>query len=160
MKSGQKVKVYDGDLVGFTTATLEERNAVVKEGLLERWTMTTEDGTKLTRFVKPYADEMKDGCGYLMESPKTVFVVRELRDEENGELLSIHDVYATVFSNREDAKKHLDKLKDEYVELISKPYELGEERETLIDVNRTDYYLRVSFRKDVHEAVIDELEVK
>lgn len=73
MEKGQLVKVYDGDLVGFVTATLEELIAVVEEGELERWTMITEDGTKLCRFIKNYPNPVKDGCGYILEEGKDKF---------------------------------------------------------------------------------------
>ena len=67
MEKGQVVKVYDGDLIGFTTAVLKELNEVVERGVLERWTMETEDGTQLVRFVRNHSNAAKDGCGYILE---------------------------------------------------------------------------------------------
>lgn len=69
MKIGQVVKVYDGDLVGFTTAVLLNLVSVTEdyEGRLERWRMETNDGTKLVRFVRNSYDAKKDGSGYLIK---------------------------------------------------------------------------------------------
>lgn len=69
MKKGQIVKVYDGDLVGFTTATLVDLITVInhKDEVLERWSMKTEDGTILVRLVRNSSKATKDGCAYLLD---------------------------------------------------------------------------------------------
>ena len=67
MEKGQIVKVYDGDLVGFVSATLLDRVCVLEKNILERWTMITEHGYILTRIVRPYKiNPPKDGCAYLL----------------------------------------------------------------------------------------------
>ncbi len=66
-KKDQIVKVYDGDLVGFTTARLINKYGVVEEEVLERWAMETEQGAILIRYVKNHSDAMRDGCGYIIK---------------------------------------------------------------------------------------------
>lgn len=64
---GQIVTVYDGDLVGFTCGTLIKRIGIIKEGVLEKWEMITQDGTTLVRFVKDHSQKpLKDGSGYIL----------------------------------------------------------------------------------------------
>lgn len=46
---GQIVDVYDGDFLGWTTATLIER--VGELGEYERWVMKTKEGSELRRLV-------------------------------------------------------------------------------------------------------------
>jgi hypothetical protein len=60
------VKVYDGDLIGWTYGTLIEKH--IRFESLERWTIETLDGTNLVRWVKEhYSDFAKDGCGYVLK---------------------------------------------------------------------------------------------
>lgn len=71
MKKGDMVKVYDGDLIGFTTATLVERMCKVESGDNERWLLLTKEGYNLIRIVRSSGDALKDGCGYLIsKDPK------------------------------------------------------------------------------------------
>lgn len=67
MKANQEVIVYDGDLIGYTTATLINRYEVVEAGVLEKWSMYTKEGSVLIRYVKNHSNKMKDGCGYIIE---------------------------------------------------------------------------------------------
>ena len=64
-KKGQAVIVYDGDLVGFTIATLEKKCGVIEEGKVERWTMKTKEGYELVRLVKDSYKIVKDGSAYI-----------------------------------------------------------------------------------------------
>lgn len=66
MKPNQEVIVYDGDLIGYTTATLINRYEVVEAGVLEKWAMVTSQGSILIRYVKNHSDKMKDGCAYMV----------------------------------------------------------------------------------------------
>ena len=65
-KEGQLVYVYDGDLIGFTFATLTKRIDVLEKDVLERWQITTLEGYKLVRFIKNEKELKKDGCGYIV----------------------------------------------------------------------------------------------
>ena len=65
-KEGQLVYVYDGDLIGFTFATLTKRIDVLETDVLERWQITTLEGYKLVRFIKNEKELKKDGCGYIV----------------------------------------------------------------------------------------------
>lgn len=46
---GEIIDVYDGDFIGWTTATLIEK--VGELGGYERWIMKTKEGTELRRLV-------------------------------------------------------------------------------------------------------------
>lgn len=65
-KQGQKVMVYDGDFIGYTLATLKKRVSFNELGVIEKWTMFTQEGYTLMRFVKT-GEPSKDGCGYIIE---------------------------------------------------------------------------------------------
>ena len=65
-KEGQLVYVYDGDLVGFTFASLTKRVDIVEQGVLERWKMLTIEGYELVRFVKNEEAPKKDGSAYIV----------------------------------------------------------------------------------------------
>ena len=63
-KKGQTVIVYDGDLIGFTTATLEEKYETIDEKA-ERWKMKTNEGYELVRIVRDTCKIKKDGSAYI-----------------------------------------------------------------------------------------------
>lgn len=66
LKKGMLVKVYDGDLIGWTFGTLVEKCSSFNS--FEKWKIETLDGTNLVRFVKSrYEDFKQDGCGYLIK---------------------------------------------------------------------------------------------
>lgn len=65
-KEGQLVYVYDGDLIGFTFATLTKRISILEKDVLERWEMTTLEGYKLVRCVKNEKEPKKDGSAYIV----------------------------------------------------------------------------------------------
>jgi len=46
---GEVIKIYDGDLIGWTTATLIKK--VGNTGKYERWTMITKEGSELRRLL-------------------------------------------------------------------------------------------------------------
>lgn len=58
MKIGDKVKVYDGELIGWTTAIL------IKDLGNNRWQIKTKEGYYLNRFVKEGEEPREDGYGY------------------------------------------------------------------------------------------------
>lgn len=71
LKKGMLVKVFDGDLIGWTFGTLIEK--VDNIGTLEKWKIQTLDGTNLVRYVKSsYSDFKQDGCGYVLKEGFTV----------------------------------------------------------------------------------------
>jgi hypothetical protein len=49
---GECIKIYDGDLIGWTTATLTENVGEIDE--LERWKMITREGYELVRILDVY----------------------------------------------------------------------------------------------------------
>lgn len=49
MKQGDLIEVYDGDLIGFTTATLLE--FIHEANGYEKWKMITKEGYELIRYV-------------------------------------------------------------------------------------------------------------
>lgn len=55
---GETIKVYDGDLIGWTTATLIKKTMEIKG--LEQWTMRTKEGYELKRFINLV--EVKKKC--------------------------------------------------------------------------------------------------
>lgn len=60
-------KVYDGDLVGWTTCKIDK---IINNGF--RCCITTSDGTKLTRVLKEVNSEKEmfpDGCIYAIKKP-------------------------------------------------------------------------------------------
>lgn len=64
-KKGQIVIVYDGDLIGFTTATLEKKYETLEDGKVERWKMKTNEGYELVRIVRDTCEIKKDGSAYI-----------------------------------------------------------------------------------------------
>lgn len=63
LRKGMKVKVYDGDLIGWTNGIL------VHELSKNRWVIFTDEESQLNRYIKEEYNEMKkDGCGYVVES--------------------------------------------------------------------------------------------
>lgn len=67
MNIGDRVIVYDGDLIGYTVAVLTKKAGFIEEDKLERWFMTTIDGTELLRLVRNDNDIQKDGSGYYLK---------------------------------------------------------------------------------------------
>lgn len=66
LKKSMVVKVYDGDLVGWTFGTLEEKYTNNSKAF-EKWCVKCIDGTKLVRYIKTkYTDFKEDGCGYVL----------------------------------------------------------------------------------------------
>lgn len=60
-----KLYVYDGDLIGWTTCEILSENSSILD--MKRVQVKTEDGTILNRFfksVKSIDDVKKDGCVY------------------------------------------------------------------------------------------------
>ena len=56
---GECIKIYDGDLIGWTTATLTENVGEIDE--LERWKMITREGYELVRILDVY-ETLKRRC--------------------------------------------------------------------------------------------------
>lgn len=108
MKKGQLVKVYDGDLVGFTTARLEEKFESIEEGVLERWSMMTIEGYKLVRFVRNESIALKDGCGYIIkeENAENDIIKRSFYCKDAGE--SHYDISDEFYINTFEDEKYID----------------------------------------------------
>lgn len=66
LKKSMLVKVYDGDLVGWTFGTLAEKYPNNSKAF-EKWNITCIDGSNLIRYIKTKYNSFKeDGCGYLL----------------------------------------------------------------------------------------------
>lgn len=65
MESGQEVKVYTDDIMGWEDAILVDRYSVLEKNVLERWGIETESGTFIVRYIKNSGALKQDGCGYL-----------------------------------------------------------------------------------------------
>lgn len=104
LKKGMLVKVYDGDLVGWTFGTLIEKSSSV--GTFEKWRIETLDGTNLVRYVKSrYSDFKQDGCGYVLKKGFTVkakvnFEVWDI--EAFAESWDDPDYFRDIFQNNKD----------------------------------------------------------
>lgn len=66
MKTNQVIKVYTDCIVGWEFGVLIEQYDIVEEGVLERWLIQTETGTKIVRYVKNSKELRKNGCGYVI----------------------------------------------------------------------------------------------
>lgn len=65
LKENMKVKVFDGDLIGWTTGILVEQYQLHQN----KWRIFTNEGSELVRYVKENYTELKaDGCGYAIKS--------------------------------------------------------------------------------------------
>ncbi|WP_291548109.1 hypothetical protein [Clostridium sp. HMP27] len=72
LSKGMVVKIYDGDLIGWTFGTLVEKYSN-NISSFEKWKIQTLDNTNLVRFVKDiYKDFKQDGCGYILKEGFTV----------------------------------------------------------------------------------------
>lgn len=61
MQKGDSVKIYDGDLIGWTTGEL------LKCLDKNRWIIKTKEGYMLNRIIKDSKKCLKDGSGYLIK---------------------------------------------------------------------------------------------
>lgn len=62
IKKFMNVKVYDGDLIGWTEGTL------IEEYPGGRWLIFTKENSSLIRYIKEDTNSKKDGCGYIIPS--------------------------------------------------------------------------------------------
>lgn len=113
------VKVYDGDLIGWTFGTLVEKCSSL--GILSKWRIETLDGTNLVRFVKSsYRNFKQDGCGYMLKEGFTVkakvnFEVWDI--EAFAESWDDPDYFRNIFLNRKDEVYEMEWDGEEFWEL-------------------------------------------
>lgn len=126
IKKSMVVKVYDGDLVGWTFGTLKEKYPNNSKAF-EKWNVTCLDGTNLIRYIKTkYKDFKEDGCGYVLNKgfilqAKVNFKTWDI--EAFAESWDDPEYFKNIFLDKQDEIYEMVWDGEEFFELLTAPDE-------------------------------------
>lgn len=145
LSKGMVVRIYDGDLVGWTFGTLIEKSSSI--GALEKWRIETLDGTNLVRYVKSnYINFKKDGCGYVLkegyiEKAKVNFNAWDI--EAFAESWDDPDYFRDIFLDKKDEVYEMEWDGEEFWELHGVDDEredtLFETKDLIFKINKPNF---------------------